>query len=313
MVDPDRIVLSAGDDQLVALEPLVRAWQRQGASVHLPGPVPDAAVPELAAGADAVLVVGDRRRSPRTVLAGPAITAPDGRVVPVAWLPATSPMALRRFAWSASDVHARAAVSPTTVAVLAQRHRRFGDLAERTVRAIDAAGTSGTAARSLTAHDVHRDDLVRTLARGPAVSVYLGHGRPIGWVGYAGLRPVHWGPAREPAWRPGALVLSLTCRTASRRRTGLSFAESIPLDGVAAAALGAVGPTLHTANARWAVRLSQALPAARTVGDLVAAVAPPQDPEARRYRLLGDPTAPLRDDPAWLAASTDQEATDVAH
>jgi hypothetical protein len=67
---------------------------------------------------------------------------------------------------------------------------------------------------------------------------------------------------------------------------------------VAAATLGAVVPTHHTANARRAVRVARDAGAARTVGDLVAAITP-QDPHASDYRLLGDPTAPLLDAPAF--------------
>ena len=52
---------------------------------------------DLADGADAVLVVGPRQRSPHTVLPAPVLTAPDGRVVPAAWLPATSADDLARF------------------------------------------------------------------------------------------------------------------------------------------------------------------------------------------------------------------------
>jgi hypothetical protein len=147
-----------------------------------------------------------------------------------------------------------------------------------------------------TAYEVDRDTVALRLGRGPGLAVYVGHGRPVGWVGYAGLRAHHLEPD-EPV---GALV-SLTCQTASRRRTGLSFAEALPLRGVAAATLGAVGPTLHTANARWALRLTRAAATAATVGELIAAIAP-HDPAAASYRLIGDPTAPLAD-----AAPFDQQ------
>lgn len=306
-----RVTLVADGGVAEALAPLVAAWRNEGTVRLVSGPVGRDLLVDLAGDADAMLVVGDRRRAPRTVLPGPTVAATDGRTVPVGWLPATGLPALARFATAAARVHARREAAPVSAAVLGQRHRRFGELAERTGRAL--AAVPGVGCRTLTAYDVHRDDLVRTLSLGPAVTVYVGHGRPLGWVGYAGLRARHWGPALIPQWQPGAVVLSLTCRTASRRRTGLSFAESIPLDGVAAAALGAVGPTLHTANARWAVRLAHALPHVRTVGELVAAVAPPGDPESVRYRLLGDPTAPLRDAPAWVAADSHTEVPDVAH
>jgi hypothetical protein len=255
-------------------------------------------------------VVGPRQRSPRTVLPGPVLRAPDGRVVPVAWLPETTPSDLARFARTAATVHARAdgpgpgtVPSTRSLAVLGERHPRFDRLADRIVRIageppVGAETTLGAvSARRCTAYELTRDDLVDLLSRGPALGVYVGHGRPIGWVGYAGLRAHHLAEHTSQAHhRPAAAIVSLTCRTASRRRTGLSFAESLPLQGVAAAALGAVTATVHTGNARWAVRIARDLGAARTIGDLVCQVAP-HDPHADAYRLLGDPTAPLLDAP----------------
>ena len=76
------------------------------------------------------------------MLPGPALTAPDGRVVPAAWLPATSAADLARFARTAVVVHARAAAgtrppaarADRTVLVLGERHPRFDRLADRIVR-----------------------------------------------------------------------------------------------------------------------------------------------------------------------------------
>jgi hypothetical protein len=271
-----------------ALAPLLSLWDAEVV-------VRDAfSVPEMVSGHSAVLCAGPRARSPRTVLPGPAVTTADGRVVPVAWLPDTGFADVRRFAETARAVHERASrgTSMRTAAVLAQRHARYESLAHRIVRLL---GEEQQRVCRWTAHDVHRDDMVGGLSRGPALAVYVGHGRPIGWAGYAGVRAHHLGPAAHPRWRPSAAVLSLACNTASRRRTGLSFSEALPLGGVTAAALGAVGPTLFTANARWAVRITRALPGVRTIGELVAAVAP-ADPGAGAYRLIGDPTVPLADD-----------------
>ena len=156
--------------------------------------------------------------------------------------------------------------------------------------------------RRATAYELGRDDLADLLATGPALGVYVGHGRPVGWVGYAGTRAHHLADAAaRPGQAPVGAVVSLTCQTASRRRTGLSFAESLPLRGVTAATVGAVTSTLHTGNARWALRIARGLGTARTIGDLVVMVAP-HDPHATSYRLLGDPTAPLLDAPAAEAA-----------
>jgi len=300
-----------------ALAPLLDLWRR-GRGVRL---VPWSSVADadpqqlraLAEDADAVLVVGDRRRSPRTVLPGPVLTTGDGRVVPAAWLPATTAADLARFAATAVAVHQRAggpaggdtaaSVPPApgtsrTLAVLGERHPRFDRLAERIVRIGAEVGDPGVRVRRATAYELRREELVELLATGPALGVYVGHGRPVGWVGYAGTRAHHFADAVARAGsQPAAAVVSLTCQTASRRRTGLSFAEALPLRGVAAATLGAVTSTVHTGNARWALRIAHEVGTASTIGDLVARVAP-HDPHAATYRLLGDPTAPLLDAPA---------------
>ncbi len=282
-------------------------WELYGS--HGPGP---GDLARLAAGSGALLLVGPRDRAPRTVLPGPVVLAPGGRPVPAAWLPATSARDLATFARAAVVVHERAG-SPRpgaddvpgaglgrTLAVLGERQPRFDRLADRlTVIGVEAEASGGLRTRRCTAYELSRDDTVDLLSRGPALGVYVGHGRPVGWVGYAGMRARHLAAAADrPGHEPAGALLSLTCRTASRRRTGLSFAEALPLAGVAAATLGAVSPTQHTANARWAVRVARDAGGVTTVGELVAAIAP-HDPHASVYRLLGDPTAPLLDAPAF--------------
>jgi hypothetical protein len=310
-VDARAVTVVADPAAADALAPLLDHW-RHGPGLRLlpwstvAGGDPQSLV-DLATGASAVLVVGPRQRAPRTVLPAPVLPAMDGRVVPAAWLPATSAGDLARFARTAVSVHARVATSPDagraastgprTLAVLGERHPRFDRLAERIVR-ISREASDGVQVRRATAYELSRDDLTELLATGPALGVYVGHGRPIGWVGYAGTRAHHLADAvRRPGHEPVAAVVSLTCQTASRRRTGLSFAESLPLRGVTAATLGAVTSTVHTGNARWALRIAHDLGTAHTIGDLVAMVAP-HDPHAGTYRLLGDPTAPLLDAPA---------------
>lgn len=275
-----------------ALAPLLDVWSSAGGCSVTEWSA-DAVAPdglaELASRSRAVLVVAPRRRAPRTVLPGPVVGG-----VPVGFLPEVGADSLRRFAATAVRVHQRAGSAtgpgPATLAVLGERHPKFDRLASRVVALADA---SGQAVHRWTAYDVGRGELPGRLATGPALGVYVGHGRPVGWVGYAGLRAHHLDGSVDGA-EPLAALASLTCLTASRRRTGLSFAEALPLDGVAAATLGAVTRTRHTGNARWAVRLTLALSSARTVGELVAAVAP-HDPLADCYRLIGDPTAPLLD------------------
>jgi len=301
-----RLCLVLGGDRdpgelLADLAPLHEAWTRSGWVVDTrpgrPAPGPEG-LTELARDSDALLVVGPRARSPRRMLPGPVL-AVDGRPVPVGWLPDTGAVGVRRFAAAAAAVHGRPGAG-RTLAVLGQRHPRYDALATRVARL--AGEQPGLAVTRMTAYELHRDDLVRALALGPAAAVYLGHGRPAGWSGYTGIRAQHVGTPAVPDWRPASVVLSLTCHVASRHRVGLSFAENLVTSGAAAAAVAAIGPTLHTANARWALRTCHALATAATVGDLVAAVAP-HDPQADAYRLIGDPTAPLADDPAWAVPS----------
>jgi hypothetical protein len=171
---------------------------------------------------------------------------------------------------------------------LAQRHVRYRDLSARIIRELQ----SGATVYAWTADELMRDDLVDGLGLGLGAAIYVGHGRPIGWVGYRGVRSHHL----DTLGKPIGVMLSLTCLTASRRRTGLSFAEALPLRGAAAASFGAVGPTDHLDNSRWALRLTRVI-AERprlTIGELVVA-AYPDSPASRGYRILGDPLAPLID------------------
>jgi len=286
------IAVVAPRSALAALEPLCGAYAERGPVATFERDLLSVAeLRELAAGAEAVLVVGPRRRSPRTALPGPFVRTADGRRAPIGWVPDCGREALRRFATTAARVHARAGAG-RTVAVLAQRSRRYRDLSGRIERLL---GESGGGARPLrwTADELTRADLSTGLAVGLAAAVYVGHGRPVGWVGYGGTRSHHLAGAAEPT----AAVLSLTCLTASRRRVGLSFAEALVLQGVAAATFGAVCSTDFHWNARWALRLTGALAnGCATIGDLVAS-ADDDDPAVAGYRILGDPVAPLADAP----------------
>jgi hypothetical protein len=279
--------VAAGPRALDALEPLLRAYARSGA-LTLAG---EDEAADLVGEVDAVLVVGERRRSPRTAVAAPFAVRPDGRRVPVGWVPDTGWDGVRRFAAAAARIHERRS-GARSVAVLAQRSRRYRDLSGRIVRLLDE---SEGAVRPLrwTADELGREELGRGLGYGLSAAVYVGHGRPVGWVGYAGTRAQHLADAEEPT----AAVLSLTCLTASRRRVALSFAEAIVLQGAAGAAFGAVCSTDHRWNARWALRLTRALGSGcATVGELVLS-AEQDDPAVAGYRIVGDPVAPLRDAP----------------
>src|SRR5207249_2867219 len=140
-----------------------------------------------------------------------------------------------------------------------------------------------------TAERLTRDDLVRGLRYGVGAAVYLGHGRPTGWAGYHGLRAQH---LVERGGEPLGALLSVTCLTASRWRTGLAFSEAVVLGGAAAGAVGAVAPVEHLENMRWMLGLSRALERGETqLGPALLQASPgaPHEP----YRILGDPLAQL--------------------
>ena len=138
---------------------------------------------------------------------------------------------------------------------------------------------------------VTRDELVEALGSGVGLAIYVGHARSTGWVGYRGLRARHFDSFHG---EPLGGIVSLCCRTASRRKTGLSYAEALPLEGVTAASFGAVTETRHTDNTRWAMRICETLSSGvDTLGELIVRSAPPNYSATTPYRLIGDPLAPL--------------------
>ena len=286
-----RLLLVAPQARLRDLTELVAAWREEDVRVECRSF--HAEMPDLHAlvaardNVDAALIAGSARRAPATVLRAPFALDRRGRRIPVAWLPATSAAALRRFAATAARVHRRRKHGGTGIAVLGQWHPRYLRVAERIARLLERKVTTFR----WTGDAMTREAMVEALGCGLALGIYVGHGRPAGWVGYHGTRAHHFdGFAGEPL---GALV-SLCCRTASRRRTGLSYAEAMPLRGIAAASFGATGDTVHSDNTRWAVGLCDALAAgAATIGDLVVRAAPPSPTAIGSYRLFGDPLAPL--------------------
>jgi acyl carrier protein len=172
--------------------------------------------------------------------------------------------------------------------VLSQWHPQYLRLAHRIEHLLQHEGLP---VFGWTSDIVYREDMARGLRAGLAAAVYVGHGRPVGWVGYYGTRIHH---LQAEAGEALGVLLMLCCRTASRCRTSLSFAESVPLKGIAGAAFGAIGPTTHLDNTRWAVGLCAALgKGARTVGELIIQAMPTSPQAYKSYRLLGDPVAPI--------------------
>lgn len=289
-----RLLLVTPRAALADLRELLSAWRSRDVAVcvrhygdKLPAP---AHLQAWAETADALLLAGDTRRAPATVLPGPFFTVSDGRRVPAAWLPLRSRESNRAFAATAARVQRRVRQprQPLAVALLGQWHPRYLRVTDRIAALLDARAHTVR----WTGDVIGREDMVHALGTGLGVGLYVGHGRPSGWVGYSGVRRHHFAAARGR--EPLGVLLSICCRTASRRRVGLSYAEALPLDGVAAASFGATTDTLHTDNTRWAVGLCDALAAgAQTVGELVTRGAPPWPGACAPYRLIGDPLAPL--------------------
>lgn len=276
---------------------LLKAWQASGIGVEIVEYASD--MPDLGALAaqrprlDAALLAGPARYAPNTALSGPIVLNGAGKSIPAAWFPIKNAENNRRFAAAAARVHGRARQA-TGVALLGQWHPRYLRLADR----IETLLKNEHRTFRWTSEAIGREEVVEALGAGLGLGLYLGHGRPVGWVGYYGMRARHF---EHFAGEPLGGLLSLCCRTASRRRTGLSYAEALPMLGVAAASFGAVRETLHTDNTRWAVRICEALLAGvDSLGELIVRAAPPNASAVLPYRLIGDPLAPLRGEVAGL-------------
>ena len=289
------------------LEPLVAQHATRGdVVVHVREVVPapgswPSLVPPRSRG---VLVVGNRRRSPTTVLPGLFVPDAAGRQVPAGWVPDTGDLA--RFVAAAVSVQQRTAAAP--VAVLGQRSERYQRLCRRFVHHLRDVESVRWGGERLT-----REDLVDGLSSGLGTAVYLGHGRPAGWAAYRGLRAHHLTPV---ATAPLGCLLSVTCWTASRWRVGTSFAEQAVVTGAAASSLGAIRPVLHLDSTRVVVALARALRSEpHDVADLLSQTflaAGGRTPESQAFRLCGDPAALLAgaDDAAAAARAVFAPAPD---
>jgi len=280
-------VLAAPRAALGPLRPLLREHERlREVRVVDPGPVD--ALSEAAADADGLLLVGNRRRAPRTALPGPFLVEPSGRAVPAGWLPDLG-SGLEAFAKAAARVQRRSG-APGPLAVLGQREPRYLQLAGRLEASLRRDGEPPFPVLRWTSERITRADLVDGLRLGLGIGVYLGHGRPSGWAGYHGLRARH---LVEAAGEPLGVLFSVTCLTANRHRVGLSFCEAVVTGGAAAAAVGAVDLVAHVDNMRWMLGLADALRSGEeSLGPALLAAAP-RSMSATPYRIIGDPLALL--------------------
>lgn len=293
------LVLVAPPEAREPLTPLFQTYADQGHLILWKKyqEVPDSdEITELAEAGDGLLLIGNRNRSPRTVLPGPYVVTSSGRNIPVGWLPFTSPEALGIYANTISTVHQRPK-GQAHLALLSQWHPRYLRMASSFGRGL--AKSPDLKCFSWTSDVIFPEDMLKGIQSGLALAIYLGHGRPVGWVGYHGIRRHH---LPEGSYPPLGSLISLCCLTASRRRNGLSFAEAAVLKGLAGASLGAVGPTLYTNNTRIAIAISRGIQeGVSSLGELITHYFPSWDRGTKDYRIIGDPLAPLSADPHSLS------------
>jgi hypothetical protein len=293
---PETWVVAGNTAALERLEPLVEAHRasRPVRTITMDDaePCSGKAIREHLDDAASLLVLGDRRRSPRNVLPGLFLRDHSGRRVPVGWLP-DSKDRLRTFAEGAAKVveRARKGLARGPFALLGQWEDRTLRLTGQTEQCFQTTVNALPMFR-WTSERIARTDLLAALGNGMGIAIYFGHGRSLGWAGYHGVRSHHL-PATPG--EPLGAVLSLTCHVASRHRVGLSFAEEMVLTGFCAAAVGATSKTLHLENGLMANKICGTLANTdvSTVGDLLLRSELTERESKLTYRLVGDPLAPL--------------------
>ena len=237
-----------------------------------------------------LLWVGDRRYSPRTALPGLFLRNRQGKRIPVGWLPDCRDR-LEKYAIAAAQVVARqtSPLSLRSIALLGSREDRVQQLVDQLQT--ELGDNPHLPIFRWTAERIVRRELLTALNCGLGAALYVGHGFPHGWDGYAGIS---YKDLSAIAGEPWGAVMSLTCSSASRHRVALSFAEELVLSGICGAALGATGQTKHRVNCQLAIRLCEVLQSGRvnTVAELLVA-ANLTRLSLQRYRLIGDPAMPL--------------------
>jgi hypothetical protein len=279
------VVVAGSGAALAALEPLVREYRRERPVQIVPSAT---AVAPLLAHAAAVLLVDATPATPCNALPGPFLRAPDGAAVPVGWLPDVGSR-LAVYARAAAEVRCRrletGSIGPFIL---------LGEFDDRALTAVDrVAALMPQEADVLrwTAERLPRPALIEALGLGAAAAFYFGHSQAGGWAGYGGFGKTC---VAQMAGRPLGAVLSLSCSAASRTRGSLSFSEELVLSGRCAAAFGACGRTLHRLNVELGLCLARALAGnpRTTLGGLLL-TCERMSAALARYRIVGDPLAPL--------------------
>ncbi len=240
--------------------------------------------------ADALLLVVPRNRSPRRVAPGPIVAG-----IPLGLVFANQPDDL--IPWLIATKHQS---SKQLWAVLAMWKRSYLRLGKRLAKWMQ--GSNPNQVEGWYADNVTRDDLIKRMAQGPRVVVYVGHGRPRGLTGYRGLRGYHFTELHDR--QPCGTFICFACDTLKRTYGVFPFGCRLVLDGVVAAYLGAVEPLLVDANTRLAHHMGE-LFEKQAANDLATLVTKMEKrlkdlPEQKMvyrafsdYRIIGNPLQPL--------------------
>jgi hypothetical protein len=295
-----RLLLMLPEKLRQHFSPLVEAWNEQNISVEfheyfdnkIPG---ENYIGNIAKGFNALMVVGDSRFAPRSVISKPFIVL-DGTKIPVAWLPVRNSGSLLKFVNAASSVQMRKRKT-VAVGLLSQRLPKYLQVADKMENELKRQSAKNKSFR-WTSELVYPEDMLNGVNCGIGAAIYIGHGRPVGWAGYFGIRMHH---LIDFINEPAGAIISLCCHTASRRNVGISFSENLVMEGVSASAFGATQSTLFSDNTRWAVNICKSLSkGVTTIGELVVDAAPMSPSSVNSYRLIGDPFAPLFSTPESL-------------
>lgn len=284
------------------LTPLIQMWKEEGHLVRFSyyegKDIPKKeAIVKAAKKADAVMMLTPANRAASTLIDRPVLHIND-RKVPISLVPVPDEAALDLFVKTTVEVHQRSSGN-RSVSLLAQRFPRYLTVTDKIFR--ELKNDEKIVAYKWTSDVIQPGDMLYGINQGAGVCLYMGHGRPSGWVGYYGIRAHHIAQLRH---KPSAAILSLCCWTAGRKNVRYSFCESLMLNGITSSVFGAIRPTLFADNTRWAVNLSAALKqGAATIGELIVKAWPANEKAGIYYRLFGDPTTPLLADEQFIATS----------
>lgn len=257
-------------------------------------------IAHAAESAIAVLAFTPANRAPHTLLDGPYIELKNNRIIPIGMVPYAGAESIALFIQTTCAVHDRKKSKPN-VCMLSQRLPRYITV----VNKIHTQLEQKKHLRSLnwTGDVMYKEDVLYGLNRGSALTLYVGHGRASGWVGFRGVKVQEM---KLFAHKPTAVIFSLCCETASRRKVAYSFSEQLILEGISAVSIGATRKTLFTNNTRWAVSLgNELLEQVGTIGELIVNAKPSNPAAYKDYRLFGDPTIPIIPDKNFF--------TDIKH